>query len=117
MLTDTSFQHNIDFAADAVTHYFRVPYRCTLRDITGIVQANPGDTETITLTHEPTVGGTSTALGTLTFGTSIVAGALGTWAAHATTGDKVMTEGEFIKMVTSAAAAAQCNLNIVCLSI
>ena len=109
---DIHFQHNIDFAAGAITHYFIVPYRCTLRDFTGIVQADPGDDETITVTHEPTVGGTSTALGVLTFGNTIAAGAIGTWVADTTTGNTVLGEGEYIVMVTSTAAAAQCNCDL-----
>lgn len=105
---DIHFQHNIDFASGAITHYFIVPYRCTLRNVTGIVQADPGDDETITFTEDSG----STALGVLTFGSTIAAGAEGTWAGDASTGDHVLEAGELIKMVTSTAAAAQCNLDI-----
>lgn len=108
MISDTMFQKVIDFAAGAVTHYMIVPYRCTLRSVTGIVQADPGDGETITLTESVN----STALGVLTFGSTIAAGAEGTWVADTTDGDHVLEEGELIKFVTSAAAAAQCDLNI-----
>jgi phosphoribosylaminoimidazole (AIR) synthetase len=109
---DLNFQHRMAFAAGAKTSYFQVPYRCTLRKVSGIVQADPGDAETVTVTTEPTVGGTSAALGTLTFGTDIAAGAVGTWAADATTGATVIEKGEFIKFVTSAGADADLDLNI-----
>ena len=112
MITDTSFQHSAAFATGALTTYFIVPYRCTLRDITGIVQADPGDDETVTVTTEPTVGGTSTALGVLTFGNDIAAGAVGAWVADATTGGTVVEAGAFFKFVTSAAAAAVLDVNI-----
>lgn len=105
---DIRFQKVIDFAAGAITHYFVVPYRCTLRNVTGIVQADPGDAETITFTENSA----STALGVLTFGTTIAAGATGTWTADTTDGAHVLAAGELIKMVTSAAAAAQCDLDI-----
>lgn len=105
---DIHFQHSIDFAAGATTHFFIVPYRCTLRNITGVVQADPGDDETITFTEN----GDSTALGVLTFGNTISPGAKGVWVADAITGNHVLEEGELIKIVTSAAAVAQCNLDI-----
>lgn len=105
---DIHFQKTIAFAAGATTEFFRVPYRCTLRDINGVVQADPGDAETITFTESVN----STALGVLTFGTDIAAGALGTWAADSTDGDHVLEAGELIQAVTSAASAASCDLNI-----
>lgn len=109
---DIHFQHTTAFAAGAATTYFRIPYRCTVRDINAIVQADPGDAETITVTHEPTVGGDSTAIGTLTFGSDISAGAVATWAANSSTGDTVLEGGGFLKFVTSAAAAANCDIDI-----
>jgi len=109
---DINFQHTMAFAAGALTTYFQLPYRCTVREVSAIVQADPGDNETITVTYEPTVGGTSTAIGTATFGATIAAGAVSTWAANGTTGDTVLAAGGFLKFVTSAAAAAVCNVNI-----
>jgi len=108
---DINFQKAIAFASGALTTYFYVPYRCTLRSISGIVQADPGDGETVTVTYGTTVAA-ATAMGTLTFGTDIAAGAIGTWAADATTGDTVMAAGSYLKFVTSAAATAVCDLNI-----
>ena len=109
---DIHFQHRTAFASAAATTYFYLPYRCTVRNISGIVQANPGDAETITVTNEATVGGTSTAVGVLTFGSSIDAGAIGTWTADATYGDTVFAAGSFLKFVTSAASAANCDIDI-----
>ncbi|WP_289020401.1 hypothetical protein [Desulfobacter postgatei] len=112
MLSDIMFQHHTAFAAGATTTYFQVPYRCTVRSVAGIVQADPGDAETVTVTGGTTAATATTALGTLTFGTDIAAGAVGTWAADATTGNTVLEEGSFLKIVTSAAAAADLDLNI-----
>jgi len=112
MISDSSFQHSAAFAAGALTTYFIVPYRCTLRDLTGIVQADPGDDETVTVTTEPTVGGTGIDLGVLTFGNDIAAGAVGAWVADTTTGDTVVEAGAFLKFVTTAAATAILDINI-----
>ena len=111
---DINFQHYVDFASGAgTTTYFQLPYRCTMRELRGIVQADPGDGETVTVTHEPTVGGSSTAIGVMTFGTTISAGAVGAWVADSTDGDKVMEKDEFLKFVpSSGAATATCDLNI-----
>lgn len=109
---DIHFQHKTAFAAGAATTYFQVPYRCTVRNIMGIVQGDPGDAETVTVTGGATVAAATTALGTLTFGTDIAAGATGTWAANSSTGDIVLDGGEFLKFVTSAATAANCDIDI-----
>ena len=106
-----NFQKAIAFAAGALTTYFYVPYRCTLRSISGIVNADPGDAETVTVTYGATVAA-ATAMGVLTFGTDIAAGAIGTWTEDATTGGTVMAEGSYLKFVTSAAATAVCDLDI-----
>lgn len=111
MDSNIQFPHTISFASGAVTEFFQVPYRCTLRNVSGIVQADPGDAETITFTGGATTAA-ATALGTLTFGSDIAAGAVGTWAADATTGNTVLAAGSYIKMVTSAASAAKCDLII-----
>lgn len=112
MISDIMFQHHTAFAAGATTTYFQVPYRCKLRDVAGIVQADPGDAETVTVTGGATAATATTALGTLTFGTDIAAGAVGTWAADGSTGNTILEEGHFLKFVTSAAAAANLDLNI-----
>jgi len=83
-----------------------------VRNISGIVQADPGDEEAITVTGEATVDGDSTNIGVLTFGTEIAAGAIGTWAADATAGDTVLEAGTFLKFVTSVADAANCDIDI-----
>lgn len=89
--------------------YLAVPYNCTLRDIIGTCQADPGDGEVITVTENSA----GTILGTYTFGSSIAAGATGTWAANATTGDHVIVAGEVLKFqITQCSAAVWIHLNI-----
>lgn len=109
---DINFQKAIAFATGAGTTFFQVPYRCTVREITGIVQADPGDDETVTVTGGATAATATTAIGVLTFGSDIAAGAVGTWGADASTGDTVLEAGSYLKLVTSAAAAAVCDINI-----
>jgi len=104
--------HALAFAAGALTTYKRIPYRCTIRDIVAVVQADPGDAETITVTYGATAATASTAIGIVTFGTDIAAGALGTWTANSTTGDTVCAEGGFLKFVTTAASAAAVDMDI-----
>lgn len=100
------FQHICAFAVGALTTYMVVPYRCTLRDALGVVDADPGDAETIEI-----YSGT-TLLGTLTWGSDIAAGALATFALDTTNGNTVLAAGTALKFVTSAGAAANVALNI-----
>ena len=111
---DINFQHSTLFASGAgTTTYFQVPYRCTMRNLRGIVQADPGDDETVTVTTEDTVGGTAVAIGVLTFGNDIVPGGVGVWVEDATYGGTVIEKDEFLKFVPSSGdAAATCDLNI-----
>lgn len=108
---DINFQKAIAFASGALTTFFYVPYRCTLRSISGIVQADPGDSETVTVTYGTTVSA-ATAMGVLAFGIDIAAGAIGTWTEDATDGGTVMEAGSYLKFVTTTASAAVCDLNI-----
>jgi hypothetical protein len=102
------FTHAMAFAAGALTTYFQVPYRCTLRGLSGSVDADPGDGETVTVYKDTG----SVELGTLTFGSGIAAGAKGTFAANATYGDTVLAAGDLLKIVTSTASAANLTLTI-----
>ena len=112
---DIHFQHQTGFIdSGTTTTYFYVPYRCTLRNVTGIVQADPGDDETVTVTCGATAAA-ATALGVLTFGNDIAAGAIGTWAEDATTGGTVMEAGYWIKLVATQGAEATsvvCDIDI-----
>ena len=109
---DIHYQHQTAFASGASTTYHPILFPCTLRNITAIVQADPGDAETITVTYGATAATANTAMGVATFGSDIAAGALATWAADATTGGTVMAAGGFLKFVTSAASAADVLIDI-----
>lgn len=116
MITDNSIQHRITFDSGAVTGYLILPTECTLRDVTSVVQADPGDGDTITITGGGSVAsgasGATNALGLITFGSGLAAGAAGAWSGDATTGNMTLLSGSLLKMVTSAAAPADCDLNI-----
>jgi len=113
---DIHFQHQTGFInSGETTTYFYVPYRCTLRNVIGIVQGDPGDNETVTVTCGATAAAATTELGVLTFGDDITAGAIGTWAEAATTGGTVMEAGYWIKLVATAGAeetSVVCDIDI-----
>lgn len=111
---DIFFQHQTAFATGAdTTTYLQLPYRCTMRDLKGIVQDDPGNGETITVTYGATIATATTAIGVLTFGTDIAAGAVGAWVADSTDGETVMAEDGYLKFVASTGAGvATCDLNI-----
>ena len=109
---DIHYQHNTAFASGATTTYHPLLFKCTLRNVVAVVQADPGDAETITVTYGATAATATTAMGVLTFGTDIAAGAKATWTADATYGNTVMAEGGFLKFVTSAASAADVLIDI-----
>ncbi len=106
MDSNLSFQLQHAFASGAIVTYFPAPYRCTVRDVVACVQADPGDGETLTFANG------SDTLGVATFGTTIAAGALATWVADATNGNKVLAEGDLIKITSSTATAADCIINL-----
>ena len=113
---DIHFQHSTVFASGGeVTTYFQLPYECTLRAVTGIVQGDPGDDETITITGGGSVasgaGGATNALGVLTFGSDIAAGAVGSWTPNITTGGMTLLSGSLLKLVASQGTAA-CDIDI-----
>jgi len=90
----------------AVVMYWEVPYACTFRDLKGCVNADPGDSETITVYNATQ----SKTLGVLAFGDDIAAGAKGTWTADATYGNTVCAAGDVLTFTftqLTAAATAQ----------
>lgn len=85
----------------AADFYIPVPTRCTVRTMQAACSADPGDAETITL-----LDGSNT-VGVLTFGSTIAAGATGTYAADATYGATIFDAGDVIKLtITQLTAAA-----------
>ena len=111
---DIQFQHKTGIAAGAgTTTYFQLPYRCTVRNLKGIIQGTIGSDETATVTGEATVGGASTNIGVLTFSAG-AAGTVGAWVADVTDGDTVLAKDSFLKFVMSTVGSddVDCNLNI-----
>lgn len=97
---DIHFQHQTALAAAAgTTTYFQVPYRCTMRNLKGIIQDANASAETVTVTYGATAAA-ATAIGVLTFSIGS-AGGVGAWVADATTGDTVMVADGFLKFVVS----------------
>ena len=87
-------------ASADVTFYIPVPTRCTVKSVQAACSVDPGDADTITITKA------TTAIGVLTYGTDIAAGATGTYAADATTGQTIFEAGDVIKVVISTLGAA-----------
>ena len=84
----------------AVDFYVPVPLRCTILGMQAACSADPGDAETITLASG------SNTIGVLTFGSTIAAGAVGTYAADATHGNDVLAAGGVLKLTISQLTAA-----------
>ena len=84
----------------ATTIYIPVPVRCTVLSAQAACSADPGDAETIVFADG------ATTVGTLTYGTDIAAGAVGTYAADSTNGENIFAAGEAIKATVSQLTAA-----------
>lgn len=88
-------------ATGATADFYAVmPVRCTIKSIQAACSADPGDGETITIYDG------SNEVGVLTFGSSIAAGATGTYAANATYGNTVFEAGDVVKITVSQVTAA-----------
>ena len=85
--------------ADTIV-YIPVPVKGTILDAGAACSADPGDAETIVLASG------STTVGTITFGSGIAAGAVGTYGADATNGETVFAAGSSIKATVSTLTAA-----------
>ncbi len=84
----------------ATTVYITAPCRCIITNVMASCDADPGDAETITFSSG------ATAVGVLTYGSTIAAGAVGTYAADATNGQTIFAEGAAIKIVVTQLTAA-----------
>jgi len=91
----------------ALPYTFVCPYKCTVRDLIGAVNVDPGDAESVTLTNATQ----STTLGVLLWGSTIAANAKGIWTADVTEGDTVNNAGDVLVFtVTQVTAAATFSL-------
>lgn len=106
MFADITSQVQGAFASGSTTERVVVRYPCVVRDADAVVNADPGDNETIEIKKE------STLIGTLTFGESIAAGATATYTPDPDHGNDVIEKGDVLSFVTSAAAAAPYHLTI-----
>jgi len=84
----------------ALDHYIPAPCRLIVKSIQAACSVDPGDAETITVAKG------STTVGVLTFGSTIAAGAVGTYVADTTGGETIFEKGEVIKLTISALTAA-----------
>lgn len=87
-------------ASTVTTFYAVVPVKCIVKDIQLACSIDPGDAETFTVTS----GGT--AIGVVAMGSTIAAGAIGTYTTDATTGQTVLAAGATLKFVTTSMTAA-----------
>lgn len=104
---DIKFQIDLTTSSGvAVTQYGFVPYRSTFRNAWAVANGDPGDAVVITVT------GGGVTLGTLTFGSTIDAGAQATWAANTTYGDTVMDADATLTFVTDTNPDATVKIDI-----
>ena len=78
--------------------YFRVPYKCTVRNLRVTVQADPGDAQTVTIT-----GGGQT-IGVTTLGSGIAAGAYAELTKNATYGDTILAKNDLLTLTANQVA-------------
>ena len=98
-------QFRIDFnllgsTGGASTFYIPAPFDLQIKGVQAACSADPGDGETLTFSEN------SNEIGVLTFGSSIAAGATGTYAADSTYGNKTVDAGDVIKVVITQLTAA-----------
>jgi hypothetical protein len=104
-----AFPEIIDFKVlgtitNPVDHYVPIHTRCIINSMQAACSVDPGDNITITVVNG------STAIGVLTFGATIAAGATGTWVSNTTTGKTICEAGDVLKLTILAndAASAFC---------
>lgn len=101
MLYPSLFHLQITSGTGVVTKYFRVPYRCKVKDLVAFCQADPGDGDTITAKTG------ATPVGVSTFGSGLTApAATGAYVPDATNGGKIFEKGDPITLEISACDVA-----------
>ena len=109
---DIHFQHKTALVNNGeTTTYLQLPYDCTVRKLRGIIQGTNGSEETVTMTSEATVGGTSTNIGVLTFAAGS-AGGVGTWVADSTDGETALDEDAFLKFLVTTAGTDDADIHL-----
>ena len=103
---DIRFTINIAGVAGGAGAYtaFPCPYRCTVRDLTGVVNISPGTGDTVTVTNA-TQG---TTVGVMTWAGVAAINSLGAWVADTTDGDTVCAEDDVLVFTTSVCTNAAC---------
>ena len=101
---DIRFVINVEGIVGVAYTAFPCPYACTFRDLKGVVNIDPGDDETITVTNATQV----TTVGVLLFGSDIAANALGAWTADVTSGEIVIAKDDILVFTSSDCTAAAC---------
>jgi len=93
-------QYRIDFQllsanGSSLVYYIPAPFDCKVLGMQAACSVDPGDAETIVLSEN------GQTIGTLTFGSTIAAGATGTYAADATYGTKTVNAGDVLCLTFS----------------
>ncbi len=99
---DIRYTINIAGIVGVAITAFPCPYKCTVRDLIGCVNIDPGDDETVTVTNATQ----AKTLGVLLFGNDIAANALGVWTADVTNGNLVNAKNDVLVFTGSDCAAA-----------
>jgi hypothetical protein len=115
---DIHFQQTAAFVSGSTpSTFFRIPYRCTLRDVQGTINSTAGaDEETVTVAGGGTVAsgaaGATTDLGVLTFASGVGAGGAGTWVEDTTDGGMTLLAGSILKTTVTDGTSTNINLDI-----
>lgn len=114
---DIHFQHKTAFVSGSTPETFmKVPYECTIRDVTAVLQGDPGDGDTLTIEGGGSVAsgaaGATTTLGVVAFGSGVAAGTVGTWTEDATNGGMTLLAGSMLSFTLSDGTAADVDIDI-----
>lgn len=105
MYEDTRKQVKLSVTNGAGNTYVVVPFRCTLKNVLGVVELNAGSSAA-SVAIAVTENGAGTALGALAFTAPAQTAAIGDYTVNASTGDHVLEAGELIKIAATASSAS-----------
>lgn len=101
---DLRFQAALSGDTSGGSAYFAVPYRCTVRDIRGTLQASTGSTSAIDVTvTELTSSGSIGTVGFAASSGSLAAGAVGSFSRDNSGGSTILAANTVLKLDVLAA--------------
>ena len=101
---DIRFTINIAGIVGVAITAFPAPYDCMFRDLIGVINIDPGDDETVTVTNATQ----ATTVGVMTWAGETTANDMGVWVADTTDGNTKIAQNDILVFTTSDCTAAAC---------